>query len=430
LPLHWFNVSQQSLNSFSENLNLKKGLILIFFCLKRIYLEPFYLQMKPPLLKILFLLSVSFISGVTSAQRFLPGYYVNKSNDTIRGYISKKNLKIRASLDFKDQLNTSTKNFFPFEILGYGTDSLHIESRQERIQGTQSLTNKEFYRVIFHGQLSLLKGRGNYFTIRSDTMDSVLPIAKRGILIYYTKDQPELKRTIENMRFDEEHLVEVFERYHNSKSFQYFRTYLPPKHDKIFNLTLFAGYNYSNLTTQKIDEPQKKFNSSYAPLFGLNLVFLPPSRERGYSFYIQPRVSRELFQYQKTSQSQFAFSFEDIVYESVTLKIPVGCKIDLLHKMNWLLYFSPGGFLQKNFALNSERKFDSGDNGQLTITDQSIPLYSDLSFGYGAALGLEKMISSHIYFIEFYFDSSFPGNFTRTNLSLAVGRRIYNYKNQ
>jgi hypothetical protein len=373
---------------------------------------------------LLLVLSMVCRQGAFAQGQYLPGYLLTNSNDTVRGLVAKKSLKRTAVLTFKEKPESIPKTYYPFEIYGYGTDSIHFESCQSKIAGSKTLNKKEFYQIIFKGKVRLVKRGGRNFFIARDTMDWFYPF-KKNLLYYFTSDNLELKPLIKKSGLYEDEIVDLLERYHNSDNFKHYKTYSPKKNARVLNASGFVGYNYSNLRLIN-SATTKIFNPSYARQIGLSVNFLPPSRSRGFSFNSQLRVGKELFQYQNKTSTSNMLTNEDILYESFTAKVIIGFKKNIAHSRNFTMYINPGACIQGNFEVSSRRIFDSAFNNQFNTSEKAVPLYSNSILSFGGGVGVEKIIGSKKIFIEFYVDSSLEPNFNKKSISLLLGIMIFN----
>lgn len=361
-----------------------------------------------------------------SQVNYIPGYLVNISNDTTRCFVSSKSLKKAEILSFKINKNAEEKRYYPFEILGYGTDSIHFETHQEKLPGTALLKNKEFYQVIFKGKVSLFKRYGANLFLSNDTTKWVYSFNK-GTLLYLTQDQPELKKLVETAKISEYEIVEILIRYHSSKNFTYYRNYQPQKNKQVVSIAASLGYSYSTLNLE-IEQLSKSFTPSYSPQIGLNINFFPKSYSRELCFNFQVWFSRELFQYQDISRSQNLFIDEEILLESYFLKVPFGVKINLSNRKNSLFYLNIGSSIQGNFSNNYRWLVSKGNNSQLTTYQEKLNSYLPYRFSLQGGIGVEKLFKKDRYFIEAYYNSTIDLDFQSQTFTFLLGRVIFKNK--
>lgn len=379
----------------------------------------------------LILFSPVFVEA-QSKSRYVGGYIVRNAGDTIKGYIYRRGLKIAPRYcKFKSAPNSEVKTFLPLEIISFGTDSARIESTKEYDRRTSKPKSRQFYRVLFDGKLDILVSKENRYFIRSDTGQFVYQLNNKDLLYYMTSDQPELKNEIKSMKFTDNKFVELLVRYHTSIDVNSYNVFLPPFTASNLDIFLFAGYGISNLKTPDESGGVVNYNKSYAPTFGYGIDYFPPVRAKksNFSFNIQNRFTKELFQYQEKISYNSSATYQDILYEAFVMQVPLGFKFHKRLTKDVKFYVMPGLVYQKNFPQNSRSVTDNISGNEVTTSWKEMDYYFQSTVTGFISLGVEHRLSNqNKLFMDFYADYSATNNYQRTSFSASVGFKFFNFR--
>lgn len=368
--------------------------------------------------------------GLKAQFRYVPGFIVKNSSDTLHGYIHSRSLISGTRLcRFKKNRQDETKQFLPFEIKSYGSDSIHFEARREYLRKEKKVSNSEFYKLIFDGKLDILIGKGSRFYIGTDTSRLIYFLNRKDFLYYLTGDQPELRKQIKEMRFSENSFVDLMTRYHTSLNLNYIVN-LPRNSVTSLDFYLLSGYNLSFLKTQSESVKPVNYNASYSPMFGYGIDFFPSFRGgRGnFSFNLQNRFIKELFQSQTISESGTSVTYNDVLFEGYVIDVPLGLKFHKRVKKDLKVYIMPGAIWKKYIAREARVITDYVYNDEVTTYLLDLDYYAQSTISFFLSAGVEKKFTNkNKLFVDLNMDHAGSNTFQRYSLSLSIGYKILHH---
>ncbi len=379
---------------------------------------------------------ISFLLATTltlSAQsRYVPGFIVKNSNDTVKGFISNKSLKSGSTYcKFKNNSDSPSQSFLPFEIQSYGTHGTLFESRKEYNRKERKTKNSEFYKVIFDGKLDVLIEGSKRFYIGTDTSRLVYYLNRKDFLYYLTSDQPELQPHIKELKFSESGFVDLLTRYQNSLNLPEYQTYLPQRTIANLDIFLLGGYNLSSLDTPSESGEPLKYNKSYAPLFGYGVDYFPSIRgiDGSFSINFQNRFTKELFQYQSVAKYDNSSIYTDILFEAFVIQLPLGLKFHKTLNKDFKFHVMPGLNWQKMIPKESRIITDFVSTNEATTSFTDIDYYLKSTMSLFLSVGFEKKVAkNNRIFVDLYTDYMGDFSFRRYSVSVSVGYKILNIK--
>lgn len=384
--------------------------------------------MKSVLILFLFVTTLT----LNAQSRYVPGFIVKNSNDTIKGFVYNKSLKSGSTFcKFKNSIDSPSQRFLPFEIMSYGTGGTLIESRKEYDRKEKKTKKSEFYKVIFDGKLDILNENANRFYVGTDTSRFIYYLNRKDFLYYLTSDQPELQPHIKELKFTESRFVDLLTRYQNSLNLPDYKIYLPQRTIANLDFFLLGGYNLSSLDTPSETGEPLKYNKSYAPLFGYGVDYFPSIRgiDGSFSINFQNRFTKELFQYQSVAKYSNSSIYTDIVFEAFVIQLPIGLKFHKMLNKDLKFYGMPGLSWQKMIPKESRIITDFVSTNEATTSFTDIDYYMKSKMSLFLSVGLEKKVAkNNKIFVDLYTDYVSNFSFHRYSVSLSVGYKILNIK--
>lgn len=381
---------------------------------------------------ILALVSLFAMFGANAQSRYISGFLVKNSGDSLRGYIFSRNLKTAPiACRFKEGKRSEVKDFQPIEIRSFGSDSALVESAKEFDRRELKPKAREFYRILFDGKLDILVNKSNRYYIRTDTSEFVYNLNKKDMLYYLTSDQPELKKEIKLMKFSDNNFARLLTTYHNNLNLSDYKLYLPPSISASLDFFLLMGYNLSTLKSLNGSEGSYTFSNSYAPLFGYGVDYFPSVRARSSNFSInlQNRFTKELFQHQSTVSYNNAATYIDILYEAFVIQVPVGLKYHRRLNSKFKFYVMPGLLYQKNIPKESRMITDTITGDEAFTQWDDLDYYSKSMATVFVSLGVERRISNKSkIFVDIYTDISGTNLYKRSAFTASVGYKMLNFR--
>jgi hypothetical protein len=331
----------------------------------------------------------------------------------------------------KRSINGASENFLPFEITSYGTDSTLFESRKEYLRKERKIGKSDFYKLIFDGKLDILVGNGNKFYIGTDTSRLIYYLNRKDFLYYLTSDQPELKQLIKHLKFSESRFVELMKVYHNSLNLSNYKVYFPKYTVANLDLFIVGGYNLSFLNTLTESGSSIQYSTSYSPMVGYGVDYFPPVRfgRSAFSFTLQNRFTKELFQSQLITQSGLSTIYSDIVFEGFVIEVPLGVKFQKKLSKDYKIYIMPGSIWKKYKPVEARAITDVVSNDEVTTTISEIDYYAQSTISFFLSAGVERKLSTkNKLFVDFNVDRAGSNTFKRHSFSISVGYKVLNYK--
>ncbi|HMP99214.1 MAG TPA: outer membrane beta-barrel protein [Cyclobacteriaceae bacterium] len=138
----------------------------------------------------LYILLFISLANICFAQRFSPGYIIQKG-DTIRGYVQDKDVnRSHASCTFKRDMNGTATDYKPFDIDGYGIENFKVYASR-KMQVNDSTIVDGFAEFIVHGNVNFFIYKSQFFAEKDGAIKE-LRITRT--IVYQGNEQKMLKR--------------------------------------------------------------------------------------------------------------------------------------------------------------------------------------------------------------------------------------------
>jgi hypothetical protein len=237
---------------------------------------------------VIFIFLVSCFYCTTVFSQNLPGYYISKEGDTIRGYVDyrteKRNHKV---LVFKNALDSDRLKLYPNQIRGFVVEDkdfyekhTYKNRKEEELEG--------FFRVIFRGKIGLLRFRSKYYAL--DSAGRMFDLAENprvtdlgrwkdfyriGLMKTLLKDCPDLTRNLEKKYVNDEDVEAIVKDFYECTGLTFYRT-RPIEIRPAFEFGLSASVAQSSLAFTGQDLGDAKFDKTIVPEFGAYVsIFVP-----------------------------------------------------------------------------------------------------------------------------------------------------------
>lgn len=362
-----------------------------------------------------------------SQSKFIPGFILKNHNDTIKGYISTKSLNPYHQIcQFKPFDSSITQVLKPNEISLFGTNDLLVISASEIDRRSGQVKPKEFFKLIFDGQLDILLGSQKRYFIRPDTAEFLYHLNNKDFLFYLTSNSPGLSKEITQASLSENSLVDIMKKYHDNTGYDNYNIYMPDETIKTLDFFVTGSYTASVLSLFN-NTGNRVFNVSNSPSIGWGIDYFPAIRSKQELFALnaQIRFNCNLFQNQIFKETSTSFFYEDILFKSYSLKIPFGIKLRNSRKENTSLFINPGLFLQIDFPREGRKITGSKVNNQVIYRSEKIEYFRSTTFGFYVAGGAEKKLKNgRKIFAEISYELSGDNNFIMNAYSINLGTRL------
>lgn len=261
---------------------------------------------------VLFFIILSSCTESFAQDRFGPGYYVNKENDTIRGFIQYKdsyyrNIVFRRELKSKSQhLSATDAKSFSF-ILGNSYQLINFAAKD-------ALSNQVFAKILFAGAVNLYAShsqfligseqKGHFLLTKWKSSNSSEAIAKYqknvGAFNVLFFDCPSVQATAHKSAIAEEQLVDILKKYHECRSLKYHE--FTPQESRRLRFGFFGGISSTQLSFSGNEAylNESSFPTSVGPRFGA-LMLLNPTRKPSSVFNLQVELQYASAEFNATS---------------------------------------------------------------------------------------------------------------------------------
>ena len=272
------------------------------------------------LLSVFVLILIS--STVFSQKKFINGFIINQSGDTIHGFINYLNWSKNPDIiNFRYTIDGEIKKFTPLDIKAFGVlneiyksaivkvDNSSIKTISETpvfefrtdtiflqtlIQDTKSLflykdkNDQENFYIFSNNSFELLEFK-NY--IKKDAMGHMFLIANKryvGQLKYYLNDCPEIDTKLKNIEYTQQKIQALFIHYYSQKKE---KIIFKRTNEKLkTEIGIIAGANMIDLkfvtSSPAFDPlPKAKFANTISPTAGLFINIVIPRNEGRWSIY-------------------------------------------------------------------------------------------------------------------------------------------------
>jgi len=334
-------------------------------------------------LNLIFVLLLSLID-LNGQTVFHPGYVITNNNDTLRGLIDYRNdTKSAATCVFKESETSTTKEYKPFDIRGYGfTDNKFYVSKNVKSKGQEFPL---FLEYLVNGNTDLFYyGTGSdfhYFIEKRDgqmfeltnAQDSVYVDGKLyirenkryvGILKYAFADCQKLSSAIDNAILEQKYMISLVNKYNectggNEKSIVY-KKQLP-------------SVRFKFAPVVSLEFPQFQFNDSYhdriipsekavSPSFGIQTNAIFPRISDKFSLQLSGEYSKNSFY--GTGISPVTEAAEEISINITGIKGKLGIK-----------YTYPSGKIRPTIMAGGNMIFISSKEGKITDHADPTPIF-------------------------------------------------------
>lgn len=366
--------------------------------------------MKKSLLTLLTLLCFQVI---LSQSDFRSGFIINKTNDTIKGYIdysigSTKYKKIT----FKSSLTSKENNYSPKDILGYGYNDSELFT--SKYIEDKKYNETYFIENLILGRLSLYKLFDEYFVSKGDNFarldsDKVI-LTKEGVnyeskkkryinvLKYFIEDCNLLRDNMPEISYSEIKLVNLLKIYNkcaNSKAIVY-------KKNKDWFKTSFGGF--LGVSNTSLNNERENSNAPFLDNLNTTSAYITYGAFIEFSF---PRIIEKLSLYTGIIFNSFDYYKYEIISNNLLenkgnikqLNIPVAIRYHFTEKKN-TPYMTAG--IINSINLNNQSNWSIENKSSNRIVTSLEPFSVTLNtVGLISGIGLQRKISEKTYgFLE------------------------------
>lgn len=243
-----------------------------------------YCSMK--MLALIFMLS--FTDQAIAQERFSPGFYVTKSQDTVRGNILNK-IHYSTQILFRTTIAGASQTLTVDDVSSFGLSTGEVYYPMKFENQANLPETVTFIRMIVEGGgIELLKYHGRY--IIGSNEKGRFPMAKgktsnathslknyqtnTGIFNILFQDCPSVKAEAQNVPITDEKLSQLIKAYHNCRSLPH-REFHSKNLGRVSYIGFFVGQSSSKISFPNASDGnsnfpvRSKFSTAFQPTFGV-----------------------------------------------------------------------------------------------------------------------------------------------------------------
>ena len=270
--------------------------------------------------KILVLLTTVCLSSILCAQsNYDQGYIITNQQDTVTGWINlRTNKNNQKQCEFKPDLNTVEKIYFPQDIAGYRftNSGKYYVSREIRLKGTPQ---KVFLEFLVKGIMNLYYYEDAVEYYFFENQDGKMEVISRepervenmivyedykyiGQIRYLFQDYKSIAQNADKLKFNQKSMMGIVEDYHNEvcttgESCIIFQNEHPDDKGLRCKISVYTGLQlstyvfyvtYSSDTYSSVTQTQ----SNLSPVLGVQVNLLNPHWSKSFSIQLDASLSQ------------------------------------------------------------------------------------------------------------------------------------------